>query len=101
MAHAGIQQRRLRRRQAGAPQQDTAFLTPAPPGDHRKELVDPRRAAAAEHTAKSIEDIATRGFDAACRQICIGGAAYVPGEGPSGIVGHRLLPRVSMFRYYD
>ena len=62
MTHAGIQQRRLWRRQAGAPQQHTAFLAPAPPGDYRKELIDPRRAAAAEHAAKSIEDIATGGF---------------------------------------
>src|SRR5271165_6964036 len=65
MTHAGIQQCRLRCGQAGAPQQHTAFLTPAPPADHRKELIDPRRAAAAEHAAKSIEDIASGGFDGA------------------------------------
>ena len=100
MTHAGIQQRRLWRRQAGAPQQHAAFLTPAPSGDHRKELVDPRRAAAAEHAAKRIENIATGGFDGARRQICIAGAANVPGERPSGVVGHGLLPTVSMFRYY-
>ena len=63
MTHAGIQQRRLWRRQAGAPQQHTAFPAPAPPGDHRKELVDPRGAAAAEHTAKGVEYIAAGGFD--------------------------------------
>jgi hypothetical protein len=67
MTHTGIQQCGLWRRQASAPQQHTAFLTPSPPGDHRKELVDPRRAAAAKHAAKRIENIATGRFDRARR----------------------------------
>jgi hypothetical protein len=48
MTHTGVQQRRLWRRQTGVPQQHTAFLTPAPPDDHRRELIDPRRAAATD-----------------------------------------------------
>ena len=104
MTHAGIEQRRLWRRQAGTPQQHTAFLTPAPPGDHRKELIDPRRAAAAEHAAKGVEDVATGGFDGARRQIHIAGAANVLGERPSGVIGHGLLTRdfdVPILRYPD
>ena len=65
MPHARIEQRRLWRGQADATQQHTAFLTPAPAREHRKEFIDPRRAAAAEHAAKRIEDIATGGFDGA------------------------------------
>src|SRR5689334_14470581 len=101
VTHAGIQQRRLWRRQAGTPQQHTAFLTPAPPGDHREELVDPWRAAAAEHAAKRIEDIATGRCDRARRQIRIAGTANVPGENPSGVVSHDLLPCVSIFDVSD
>jgi hypothetical protein len=65
MPHARIEQRRLWRGQVDAAQQHTAFLTPAPAGEHGKEFVNSWRAAAAEHAAKSIEDIATSGFDGA------------------------------------
>src|SRR5262249_160550 len=63
VTHGGIQERCLRRRQAGAPQQHSALLASTPPGDYRKEFTDPRRGAAAEHAAQSIEDIPTGGFD--------------------------------------
>jgi len=65
MPHSRIEQCRLWRGQADAAQQHTAFLTPAPAREHRKEFVNPRRAAAAERAAKSIEDVATDGFDGA------------------------------------
>src|SRR6267378_7613948 len=100
MTHAGIQQRRLWRRQADPAQQDAAFRQPAPARDHRKELVDPRGPAAAEHAAKSIEEIAAGGFDGARRQIRVAGATNVLGQGPSGIVRHHLLPPAPRFRYY-
>ena len=100
MAHAGIKQRCLWCRQADPAQQDAAFRQPAPARDHRKELVDPRTAASAEHAAKGIENIAAGGFDGARGQIRVAGAANVLGQGPSGIVGHDLLPTAPMFRYY-
>src|SRR5207244_3182370 len=90
----------LGRRQPDPAQQDAAFRQPAPARDHRKELVDPRGAAAAEHAAKGIENIAAGGFDGARGQIRVAGAANVLGERPSGIFGHHLLPPAPMFRYY-
>jgi hypothetical protein len=98
MTHTGVQQRRLWRRQAGVPQQHTAFLTTAPPGDHRKELIDARSAAAAEHAAKCVENVTTRGFDGACRQFCVAGATNMLSERPSGVVCHGLLPAVPMLQ---
>jgi hypothetical protein len=100
MTHAGIQQRCLWRRQAESAQQDAAFRQPAPARDHRKEVVDPRGAASAQHAAKGIKDIAAGGFDGARGQIRKARAANVLGERPSGIVGHHLLPPAPMFRYY-
>ena len=91
MPHAGVQQRRLRRRQADAAQQHAAFGQPAPARDHREELVDPRRTAAAEHAAEGVENVAAGGLDGARRQIRIARAANVLGQRPSGIIGHRLL----------
>jgi hypothetical protein len=79
MTHAGIQQGCLWRRQAEPAQQDAAFRQAAPAGDHRKELVDPRGAAAAEHAAKGVENIAAGGCDGARRQIRVAGAANVLG----------------------
>ncbi|HZU91471.1 MAG TPA: glutathione S-transferase family protein [Stellaceae bacterium] len=99
MTHAGVQQRRLRRRQADAAQQDAAFRQPAPARDDREEFVDPRGAAAAEHAAKGVENVAAGGFDGACRQIRVAGAANVPGQRPGGVVGHCLLPPVPMLHY--
>src|ERR1700732_1095084 len=100
MTHAGIQQRCLGRRQAAPAQQDAAFRESAPARNHRKELVDPRGAASAEHAAKGIKNIAAGGCDGARGQIRVAGAANVLGQGPSGIVGHHLLPPAAMLRYY-
>src|SRR3954452_14686310 len=71
MPHAGVQQRRLRRWQANAAQQDVAFGQPAPAGYRREQLVDPRRTATAEHAAEGIENVATGGLDGAGGQIRI------------------------------
>jgi hypothetical protein len=92
MTRAGIQQRRLWRRQPGAPQQDAAFRQPAPAGDHGNELIDPRRAAAAEHAAKRIKNIAAGGFNGARGQTQVPRAANVLGQRPSGIFGHLSSP---------
>jgi hypothetical protein len=100
MTHAGIQQRCLWRRQTGPAQQDAAFREPAPARDHRKELADPRGAAAAEHAAKRIKDIPADRFDGARGQIRITGAANVLGQGPRGIIGHHVLSPAAIFRSY-
>ena len=100
VAHAGVQQRRLRRRQADPTQQDAAFLTPTPARNHRKELVDPPGAAAAEHAAKGVKNVAAGGFDGARGQIRVVGAAHMLGQRPCSIVGHDLLPTALLFRYY-
>ncbi len=99
MAHAGVNERRLRRRQPGAAQQHAAFREPAPAQHHPEELVDPRRAAAAEHAAKGVENVAAGGKGGARGQIGVAGAADVPGERPGRIVGHHSLAPVPMFRY--
>ena len=98
MTHAGVQQRRLGRRQADAAQQHPAFLHPAPSGDHREKFVDPRRAAAAEHAAKRIENVAAGGCDGAPGQIRITRAADMLRQCPSGIVGHRFFPGVPVLQ---
>src|ERR1700730_11301876 len=92
MAHAGVQQRGLRRRQAGWAQEHAAFLKPAPSAHHPTELVNPRGAAATEHAAKGIENVAAGGSNGALGQVGIVGAADVLDEWPSGVIGHCFSP---------
>jgi hypothetical protein len=99
MTHTGVQERRLRRRQPDAAQEDTAFRQPAPAGDHGKKLVDPWGAAAAEHAAEGIENVAAGGCDGARRQVGVAGAGYVPGQRPRRVVGHRLLRSCTIPRH--
>ena len=95
VAHAGIEQRGLRARQADAAQQHAAFSEATPARYNREEFADAGRTAAAEHAAKCVEDIAAGGLDGASRQIGVARAADVLGESPSRIIGHH---RHSMLR---
>ena len=90
VAHAGIEQRGLRARQAHAAQQHVAFGQSAPSRHNREEFADRGRTAAAEHAAKCVEDVAAGGLDGASRQIGVARAADVLGESQSWIIGHHL-----------
>src|SRR6266446_6160203 len=82
--------RSMMRLSASPPQREITAKSSSIPGE----------AAAAEHAAKGIENIAASRFDGARGQIRVAGAANMLGQGPSGIVGHDLLPTAPMFRYY-
>ena len=94
VAHAGVQQGGLRRRKVHSPQQNPALLSPAPTADHRAQLADSRGAAAAEHAAESIENIAAGGFDSGFGEVRVLGAADVLGELPGSVIAHWSLTHV-------
>ena len=69
-------------------QQNPAFFPPAPVIGHRIQIVYAGGAAAAEHAAESVEDVAARGVDGGCGQVGECRGADMRGEGEGRVLGH-------------